>query len=83
MIALIRFIFVAANAVVMVAIKPIRLGSNTTLNVVIKLYVYALFFDDKVCIGICICVIFNLYAVRFDDITRIIIVISTTMCCIQ
>lgn len=47
MIALIRFIFVAANAVVMVAIKPIRLGSNTTLNVVIKLYVYALFSMTK------------------------------------
>ena len=38
--------FAAANAVVMVAIKPIRLGSNTTSNV-IKLYVYALFSMTK------------------------------------
>ena len=41
------YIFAAANAVVMVAIKPIRLGSNTTSNVVINLYMYTLFSMTK------------------------------------
>ena len=42
-----RVIFAAANVVVMVAIKPIKLGSNTTSNVVINLYMYTLFSMTK------------------------------------